>query len=165
MIMGFPKELYSIQESNGMIAGFTAYYLDKYNKCNLNIVACRYGEWSADTALKETDDILAANGDLDILFVLDGSMGVASTSSIQSAGLEGQVMVCCAGGRKEELAAIQEGTIVASATCDPRQEGKWAVLMAAHAASGANVPATMYIDSVGINANNAAELYDPDSAY
>ena len=38
--------------------------------------------------LKETDDILAANGDLDILFVLDGSMGVASTSSIQSAGLE-----------------------------------------------------------------------------
>lgn len=165
MIMGFPKELYSIQESNGMIAGFTAYYLDKYNKCNLNIVACRYGEWSADTALKETDDILAANADLDILFVLDGSMGVASTSSIQSAGLEGQVMVCCAGGRKEELAAIQEGTIVASATCDPRQEGKWSVLMAAYAASGANVPATMYIDSVGINANNAAELYDPDSAY
>ena len=59
-------------------------------------------------------------------------------------------MVCCAGGRKEELAAIQEGTIVASATCDPRQEGKWAVLMAAYAASGANVPATMYIDSVAL---------------
>ena len=165
VIMGFPKELYSLYESNGMISAFNAYYLDKYNKCNLNIVACRYGEWSADTALKETDDILAAFPDLDILFVLDGSMGVAATSSINSAGLEGKIMVCCAGGRKEEIAAIQNGTIVASSTCDPRQEGKWAVLTAAYAASGASIPATLHISSVGINAANAAELYDPNSAY
>ena len=165
IIMGFPKELFSILQSNGMITGFTAYYLDKYNKCNLNIVACRYGEWSAETALKETDDILAASPDLDVLFVLDGSMGLAATSAIQAAGLEGQVVVGSADGRKEEIAAIIEGTIAASATSDPRQEGKWAVLMAAYAASGASVPTTMYINSVGISAENAAELYDPNSAY
>lgn len=169
MLMGFPKELYSLYESNGMIAGFHAYFLDKYNRVNLNIVASRFGEWSTDTALKEMDDVLAANPDIDIIFSLDGIMLMGAVSALKSAGLEDKVMICTAGGRKEELQMIIDGGgnsgLVASATCDPRQEGKWSVLIAAYAAKGVNVPGTLYIQSDGITIDNAKDLYDPNSAY
>ncbi|HIR28192.1 MAG TPA: substrate-binding domain-containing protein [Candidatus Choladousia intestinigallinarum] len=167
ILLGFPKELYSIYESNGMLSGFTSYYLEKYNKLNLNIVAGRYGEYSADVALQQTDDVLAAFPDVDIIFSLDGIMLMGAVSSLKSAGMEGDVLLCAAGGRKEELEMImsQEEGLVASATCDPRQEGKWAVLMAAYAASGVDIPQTFYIESQGITPDNVEELYDPDSQY
>jgi ribose transport system substrate-binding protein len=167
ILLGFPKELYSLYEQNGMIAGFTAYYLDKYNKVNLNIVASRYGEWSADKALKETDDILAAYPDLDILFTCDGTMLMGAMSAIQSAGRKGEIKLATVGGRKEEISLIADPTsgVMASATADPRQEAKWAVYIAANAAKNNLVPPVFYIDSKGITRRNAAELYNEESAY
>jgi ribose transport system substrate-binding protein len=167
ILLGFPKELYSIYESNGMIAGFSQHFLDKYNKLNMNIVATRYGEWSADKALKQTDDILAANPDLDVLFTCDGIMLMGAMSAIQSAGLTGKVKLATVGGRKEEIKLIADPNsgVMASATADPRQEAKWAVYMAANAAKKNSVPPVFYIGSQGITSKNASSLFDEKSAY
>ncbi|MGE5482525.1 MAG: substrate-binding domain-containing protein, partial [Bacteroidota bacterium] len=166
-LMGFPKELYSQDESNGMISGFVSYYLEKYNKVNFNVVATRYGHWQADTALKEAEDILTANPNLDILFTLDGNMLMGAYSAIQSAGKQGKIMVATAGGRKEELQLIQDpkSGVVSSALVDPRKEGKWAVYLAANAAKKYDVPATFHIPVVGINTENVKDFYNPKSKY
>lgn len=167
IMLGFPKELYSLYESNGMIAGFTSYFLEKDNKVNLNIVASRYGKWSADEALKQTDDILAAHPDLDVLFTLDGTMMMGAMSSIKSAGLTDKIKIATVGGRKEEMKLISDSNsgVLASATADPRQEAKWAVFMAANAAKKNSVPPVLYIESKEVTGKNVKELYDPNSKY
>jgi len=164
---GFPGEDYSTQEINGIIAGFMQYFLTIYDKINLNIVAQKYGEWSADVALPLMADVLSANPEVDLLFTCDGQMLMGSIRAIEDAGRIGDILIQTAGGRKEELKLILDGDkgVITTVMADPRDEAKWAVLLACHAAKGNAVPAVFNIPALAITKDNVEQFYDPDSQY
>jgi len=167
IISGFPAEEYSIQERDGMIAGFAEFYISKYDRLNLNILAHKYGEWSADKALVEMQDVLSVFPEIDMMFTLDGQMLMGCLRALEDAGQIGKTLVLTAGGRKEELKLIKDGDsgVLCTSMVDPRDEAKWAVLLACYKAKGFNVPSVLTVPSLAITEENVDQYYDENSMY
>lgn len=151
----------------GQIMGYTDYMLEKYGKSNLKIVSYRYYNWQPEPAMNETLDALQANPDIDIIFcACDGGVqGVVP--ALESIGRSGEIMMCSVDARKDVVKMIIDGDkgVVNTVANDPRMMGKWAVYLAAQAASGVTTPATFYVPNTMYTAVNAADYYDPNSTY
>lgn len=151
----------------GEIMGYTDYMLETYGKSNLDIVAYRYYQWQPEPAMNETLDALQANPDIDIIFSAcdGGAQGVIA--ALDSIGKTGQIMLSSIDARSSVLKWIMDGDkgIVASVSNDPRMMGKWAVFLAAQAASGVTTPSTFYVPNTCYTEANVASIYDPNSTY
>lgn len=151
----------------GELNGWTDYMLEKYGKNNLKIVAYRYYNWQPEPAMNETLDALQANPDIEVIFsACDGGVqGIIP--ALESIGRAGEILICSIDARKDVAKMIMDGDkgVVATVANDPSLMGKWAVYLAAQAASGVTTPSTFYVPNTLYDASNAAEYYDPESTY
>ncbi len=162
-----PQEEESDLRRWGQLAGYNDYMFEKYGKSNLNVVAYRYYNWQPEPAMNETLDVMQANPDIDIIFCAcdGGAQGVVA--ALESIGKTGDILMTSIDARKSVLEWVIDGDkgVVATVANDPRMMGKWAVYLAAQQAKGVTTPATFYVPNTCYTSANAADVYDPNSAY
>lgn len=167
ILNGGPRDsIVGPQRREGFLKGLDAAGI-KYD-----IVAEANGEYGQDTAVGPTEDMLAANPDIDLIFGYNDGMALGA---IQALGTAGNTTTLVAGidGQKEALKVISEGgcdgQYVSTGLNSPSLAAEAAVNAAIEVATGEKAPADfekqIYTKAVGIDCNNIADYYDPDSTF
>ena len=106
----------SDQRDQGFLEG-----LKKYP--NIHVVATQYTENKVDTAVDQTTNILTAHPDVVGIFSTSEPNGVGAANALKQRKLNGKIVLVAFDSSKEEVAALEDGTILALMVQDPYQMG------------------------------------------
>jgi ribose transport system substrate-binding protein len=90
---------------------------------NIHLVATQYTANKVDTAVDQTTNILTAHPDLVGIFSTSEPNGVGAANALKQRKLNGKVTLVAFDSSKEEVAALEDGTILALMVQDPYQMG------------------------------------------
>jgi ribose transport system substrate-binding protein len=106
----------SDQRDQGFVEG-----LKKYP--NIHLVATQYTQNKVETAVDQTTNILTAHPDIVGIFSTSEANGVGAANALKQRKLNGKVSLVAFDSSKEEIAALEDGTILALMVQDPYQMG------------------------------------------
>ncbi|HAZ63579.1 MAG TPA: sugar ABC transporter substrate-binding protein [Armatimonadetes bacterium] len=102
----------------------------------VKLVSTLYSESSIATAAKVADDMMTANPNLKGIFAANESGTVGAANAVKAKGKAGEILVVGFDGSKEEVAALQDGSVQALVLQDPFKMGGEGVKQAILAARG-----------------------------
>lgn len=121
----------------GRVGGFKD-YIAKHSK--LQIVGPFYSNSQMGTALNQTTDVLAANGDLKGIFGANEPTAIGMGRALVQAGKAGKVVAIGFDGNSDLQGFIKDGTLEAIAVQSAYQMGNLGVKTAIEVAQGKKVP-------------------------
>ncbi|MGI5850286.1 MAG: sugar ABC transporter substrate-binding protein [Christensenellales bacterium] len=92
-----------------------------------NIVAEQSTQWAVDDAYKATQNMLAANPDVEVFWCACDALGVGCVRALEEAGVQDKVDVIAYDGTKDGLDLVIAGSEVANTAQFPDNMGKGAV--------------------------------------
>lgn len=140
-------------------------------EANFEVVGQGWGNWNSDEGLVAAEDLLVANSDINCMLSVNDGMLIGGLEAVKDAKLVDQVKLFTSNdAQKEGLALILEGTAY-------KMTGENRPL--AVAALGMEIAEDILIngvdpesyedhvllDPIAIDADNAAEFYDPDAIF
>ena len=151
---------------NGFLEGL------RQNGVTPEIVAEANAAYTQDQAVARTEDMLAANPDINVIFGYNDAMALGALSVLQNRA-NTSVLVSGVDGQKEALAAIRDGgcsgQYVSTGLNSPTLAARDAVRIAVDVATGARAqadhPQVNYTQAAGIDCNNIGQYYDPASNF
>ncbi|MGI6020727.1 MAG: substrate-binding domain-containing protein [Lachnospiraceae bacterium] len=129
-----------------------------------------WGNWTSDEGLPAMEDLLVANGDINLVLSENDNMLIGAMTAIQTAGKEGILLAAAADGQKEAIKLIADGTAyLATGDNNPVTVAKGAVQVIDEILNSGKTkddyeditrtPALCY------TVENAADYYDPNAAF
>ncbi len=106
----------SDQRDQGFLEGIKKYP-------NIHLVATQYTQNKVETAVDATTNILTANPDLVGIFSTSEANGVGAANALKQRKMNGKISLIAFDSSKEEVAALEDGTILALMVQDPYQMG------------------------------------------
>lgn len=129
---------------------------------NIHLVPARYTQNKVETAVDEVTNILTANPKLVGIFATSEANGVGAANALKQRKLNGKVTLIAFDSSKEEVAALEDGTIMALMVQDPYQMGYKGVKTAEKAIKKETI-AEKTIDS-GLKVVTKQNMADPEIA-
>lgn len=144
----------------------------KQGGVNYKIVAEATADYTQDEAVGRTEDMLAAHPDIDVVFGYNDAMSLGALTVLKNKK-NNHVLVGGVDGQKEALAAIKNGgcngQFVSTGLNSPTLAARDAVEVAIEVGTGqkkaTDYPKIKYIQGAGIDCNNVAKYFDPNSAF
>lgn len=90
---------------------------------NIHVVATQYSQNKVETAVDQTTNMLTAHPNLVGIFATSEANGVGAANALKPRKLNGKVTLVAFDSSKDEVAALQDGTILALMVQDPYQMG------------------------------------------
>ncbi|MCW3100584.1 MAG: monosaccharide transporter substrate-binding protein family [Chthonomonadaceae bacterium] len=106
----------SDQRDQGFIDGIKKYP-------NIHLVATQYTQNKVETAVDQLTNILTAHPDIVGVFATSEANGVGAANALKQRKLNGKITLIAFDSSKEEVAALEDGTILALMVQDPYQMG------------------------------------------
>lgn len=106
----------SDQRDQGFLEGIKKYP-------NIHLVATQYSQNKVDTAVNATTNMLTAHPDIVGIFATSEANGVGAANALKQRKLNGKISLIAFDSSKEEVAALEDGTILALMVQDPYQMG------------------------------------------
>jgi ribose transport system substrate-binding protein len=130
------------------------------------ITAPDYGGWSEDGGLKQMENLLAANSQIDAVFCENDSMCLGAQRAIADAGRSSEMFLCGVDGQKEALLQILNGTNYAcTGLNNSDQIGRAGFNRIMGILAGGTPEKDTYLPSPLIDFNNVIKYYDPNSLF
>jgi len=130
------------------------------------INAPEFGGWSEDGGLKQMENLLAANSQIDAVFCENDSMCLGAQRAIADAGRTAEMFLCGVDGQKEALVQIKNNTNYAcTGLNNSDQIGRAGFNRMMAILAGATAPKDTYLPSPLINIDNVIKYYDPNSTF
>lgn len=124
----------------------------------IEVVAQQTANWSQDEGFSVAQDMLQANGDIDIFWGQADAMALGAAQAVNHAGLPQEVMVVGFDGDIAGLEAVRDGEIDATMVQQTQHMGRMAVDSACDLAAGEDVPAEQLQEAFLLTAD------DPETA-
>ena len=139
----------------------------------VNVVAEASGVYAKDKAVPATENMLAANPDIDLVIGLNDAMALGALDVLRQRGLNDVLVAASADGQKEALAEIQTGgctgQYVSTGLNSPKLATDQVMDIAEQVTTGAKqtseFPAISYTEAAGIGCDNVGDYYDPNSTF
>jgi ribose transport system substrate-binding protein len=106
----------SDQRDQGFLDGIKKYP-------NIHLVATQYSQNKVETAVDQLTNILTAHPDIVGVFATSEANGVGAANALKQRKLNGKVSLIAFDSSKEEVSALEDGTILALMVQDPYQMG------------------------------------------
>ncbi len=125
-----------------------------------------WGNWSEDGGLKQMENLLAANPEIDAVFCENDSMCLGAQRAIADAGRSSEMFLCGVDGQKEALLQIKNGSNYAcTGLNNSDQIGRAGFNRMMAILAGATAPKDTYLPSPLITPDNVIKYYDPNSLF
>ncbi len=140
-------------------------------QAKFSVLGQGWGGWTAEEGLSQTEDLLTANPNINVLLGENDDMLIGGMTAIENAGKTGNISIfAAADGQKEALKLIQDGTAYkATGENSPTKIAALAVKIANEILVEGKDPksyeAVTKTEANCINASNVADFYDPDSLF
>ncbi|WP_022885565.1 sugar ABC transporter substrate-binding protein [Glaciibacter superstes] len=139
---------------------------------NYEVVAEASAVYAQDKAVPATESMLAAHPDVDLILGLNDSMALGALTVLNDQGNTTTLVAASADGQKEALVAIAEGCdarYVSTGLNSPALATERAFEIAIGLATGEKTADDFkpeeYTEAAGINCDNVADYYDPESVF
>lgn len=137
-----------------------------------NIVAEAQADYATDKAVSATEDMLAAHPEVDAIFGYNDAMSLGALQVLQNQK-NTKILIAGVDGQKEALAAINEGgcsgQYVSTGLNSPSEAAQKAIEIAIAVGTGEkkteDYPEVDKTTVAGIDCNNIADHYDPNSVF
>lgn len=149
-------------------------FLDGLKKGGVNykIVGEANANYTQDTAVTASENLLAAHPDIDVFFGYNDSMSLGALQTLKTKN-NTKVLVAGVDGQKEALAEISKGgcsgqyvsTGLNSPTLAAKDVFDIALKVATGQATPDSFPKVSFTKAVGIGCDNIKEYYDPSSTF
>jgi ribose transport system substrate-binding protein len=152
----------------GLIAGYSDYMLEKYNKCNLKIADYIRGSLGDYAATKtRLENTLKLHPNIKAIMSVCVEATPIVIDALKKADRLEKVLVSAVDARKSTLEWLKSGDygIVVASFIDPRVMGKWAVYFAAHGALGFRTPDYFETPLHSVTIENVDLYYEAESGY
>lgn len=107
---------------------------------NIDLVATPEGGWDQTAGLKATQDLLASTPKLDVIGASAGQAIGGALKALEGTDLAGTVKLVSNGGTTQDITAIRDGSMFASAVLFPFDEGKLVMEYVLEALEGGDPP-------------------------
>ena len=121
----------------------------------VEIVATQTANYQRSEGLTVAQNILQANPELDAFLPMNDEMALGAVEAIRSANVD--VLAIGIDGGADAIAAVKEGTLVATVAQQSKLMGKLAIEQAKLLAEGQQIEAQQPVDVLVINADNVAD--------
>ncbi len=138
---------------------------------NIQIVADAVADWNREKAEKATENILAAQPQIDAIWAADDDMALGAESALKAAGREKNIWILGGGGMKDIVKRIidKDPLYPGDITYPPSMVGLGVQICAGMLRAGkpgtGYVPRHLVLDLDAITPENAKDYYFPDSIY
>lgn len=138
---------------------------------NYDIVAEQAANYTQETAVTASEDMLAAHPDINVIFGYNDSMALGALQTLRSKK-NTSVLVSGIDGQKEALAEIDKGCnsqYVSTGLNSPVLAADDAINAALQVATGkknkGDFPKVSFTKAIGVGCDNVKKIYDPNSVF
>ncbi|AQX16480.1 MULTISPECIES: substrate-binding domain-containing protein [Tessaracoccus] len=124
---------------------------------DIELVATQTANYQRSEGLTVAQNILQANPDLTAFLPMNDEMALGAIEAINSAGKQGEVKVIGIDGGADAVAAVAEGTLVATVAQQSALMGKLGIEQAVELAQGGSIESEQPVDVLVIDESNVAE--------
>ena len=151
VLEGFPG-IVNTQRLDGLKSGIAG-------ADNIHIVASQSADWTRAKACDVTENILAANSDIDVIVGLYDEMALGAVSVVKAKGLLDQIAVCGYDNTKDAYQSIKEGELTCTVDSGYKNLGALAIqTVKAYCKDGQDVPLSVNPEHVVYDQDNIDEF-------
>jgi ribose transport system substrate-binding protein len=121
---------------------------------DIKIVSKSDGPLTRERGIKQTEDALVANPDLDAVYAANDDVALGAMQAVLAAGRQGKTIVTGMNGVPPALKALKDGNIAMTVELNPVQWGRLGVDVLASYLKGEKVEPRVFIQHVLIDSSN-----------
>jgi len=121
---------------------------------DIKIVSKSDGPLTRERGIKQTEDALVANPDLDAIYAANDDVALGAMQAVLAAGRQGKTLVTGMNGVPPALKALKDGNIAMTVELNPVQWGRLGVDVLASYLKGEKVEPRVFIQHVLIDSSN-----------